>query len=73
MMYLPLMHEFMKLTEMLSRVVLFTLFKYGKKSPHSSIVGTTFGKLGTKEKLKGANLQAIILSISDQWSHQSIL
>jgi hypothetical protein len=31
MMYLPLMHEFMKLMEMLSRVFLFTLSKYGKK------------------------------------------
>ena len=29
-MYLPLMHEFMKRTEVLSRVVLFTLSKYGK-------------------------------------------
>jgi len=30
MMYIPLMHKFMKLMEMLSRVVLFTLSKYGK-------------------------------------------
>jgi hypothetical protein len=30
MMYLPLTHEFMKLTEVLSRVVIFTLSKYGK-------------------------------------------
>jgi hypothetical protein len=30
MMYFPLMHEFMKLKEMLSRVVLFTLSKYGQ-------------------------------------------
>jgi hypothetical protein len=30
MMYLPLMHEFMKLMEMLRRVILFTLSKYGK-------------------------------------------
>jgi hypothetical protein len=30
MMYLPLMHEFMKITEMLSKVVLFMLSKYGK-------------------------------------------
>jgi hypothetical protein len=28
----------------------------GIKSLHSSIVGTTFGKLGTEEKLKGAYL-----------------
>ena len=28
MMYLPLMHEFMKLMEMLSKVFLFTLSKY---------------------------------------------
>jgi hypothetical protein len=30
MMYLSLMHEFMKLTEVLSRVVIFTLSKYGQ-------------------------------------------
>jgi hypothetical protein len=30
MMYFSLMHEFMKLKEMLSRVVLFMLSKYGK-------------------------------------------
>jgi hypothetical protein len=30
MMYLPLMHEFMKLIEVMSRVVLFTFSKYGK-------------------------------------------
>jgi hypothetical protein len=30
MMYLSLMHEFMKLIEVLSRVVLFTFSKYGK-------------------------------------------
>jgi hypothetical protein len=30
MMYLPLVHEFMKLVEMLSRVVLPILSKYGK-------------------------------------------
>jgi hypothetical protein len=72
-MYFPLVHEFMKLTEMLGRVVLFMLFKYGKKSTHSSIVGTTLGKPGTTKKLKGANLRARILSISNQWSHQSIL
>jgi hypothetical protein len=30
MMYFPLMHEFMELKEMLSRVFLFTLSKYGK-------------------------------------------
>ena len=30
MMYLPLTHEFMKLIEVLSRVILFTLSKYGQ-------------------------------------------
>ena len=29
-MYLPLTHDFMKLTEVLSRVVLFTFSKYGQ-------------------------------------------
>jgi hypothetical protein len=31
MMYFPLVHEFMKLIEMLGRVVVFMFFKYGKK------------------------------------------
>jgi hypothetical protein len=56
MIYFPLMHEFMKLTEMLGMVVIFMFSKYGKKSPHSSIVRTTFGKPGITEKLKGAKL-----------------
>jgi hypothetical protein len=45
----------------------------GKKSSHASIVGTTFGKPGTEEKLKGENLQSKNFSISNQQSRQSIL
>jgi hypothetical protein len=30
MMYLPLMHEFMKLMEMLDRVIIYVFSKYGK-------------------------------------------
>jgi hypothetical protein len=63
MMYLPLMHDFMKLMKMLDRVLIFTFSKMGKKTPHSLIVGTIFGKPGTIEKLKGENLRAKMVSI----------
>jgi hypothetical protein len=63
MMYFPLILEFMKLTKMLSRVVIFVFSKYGKKTPQSSIVGITFGKPRTTEKSKGVNLRAQMASI----------
>ena len=46
----------------------------GRKSPHSSIVGTSFGKSRTTKKFKGANLVAIMASIVfyilNRWSRQ---
>jgi hypothetical protein len=63
MMYFPLMHEFMKLTEMLDRVVIFMFSKYGQKITPLIDSRNNIGKPGTTEKLKGENLRAKMASI----------
>ena len=54
-----------------------SLLNIGRNSPHSSIVGTLFGKSGVTKKLKGENLAATMASmdfdILNRWSRQQIL
>jgi hypothetical protein len=52
-MYLPLMHEFMKLMEVLSRVVLFTLSKYGKIITPFIWSRNNIGKTRNNREIKG--------------------
>jgi hypothetical protein len=53
MMYLPLMHEFVKLMEMLSRVVFFALSKYGQIITPFIHGRDNIGKTRNNRKIKG--------------------
>jgi hypothetical protein len=63
MMYLPLMHEFMKLMEMLDRVVIFTFSKYGQKCTPLINSRNNIWKTRNSREIKGENLQAKMASI----------
>jgi hypothetical protein len=52
MMYLPLTHEFMKLTEVMNRVVIFTLSKYGKIITPFIRRGDNIRKTRNRKKIK---------------------